>query len=393
MKIIVITVYATIETALQAMKLSAADYVPKPFEPGQVRLAIRRVSELRTLEGRISDLSDELDGWAPEVFYTTSSSAMRKCLEMASQVAGSDSAVLLKGGSGTGKSLLARAIHHWSPRPSRPFTAVSCLSIPRELLESELFVHAKGAFTGAVRENPGRMVATEGGILFLDEVGDLPLELQPKRSGSCRIRSTRGWGSPGPAADIGLISASIADLETALREGGSGLGGLQHRQAGDSLHMPASGQPSGDRAFLLVGEDGALRDIELELKRSFELLDSAPLDMPDRHRGLETVFEYSWSLFDDAGRQVDKPIKDDGQPSAKMPGKRPSTSVSTLSNSFSDGGPTGIRSPPKTRSVQSFACLRGNAVPRRLHEVNLPSACLRGHAVPRGPVVRTDQAW
>ena len=123
------------------------------------------------------------------------------------------------------------------------------------------------------------------------------------------------------------------------RQGGSGLGGLQHRQAGDSLHMPASGQPSGDRAFLLVGEDGALRDIELELKRSFELLDSAPLDMPDRHRGLETVFEYSWSLFDDAGRQVDKPIKDDGQPSAKMPGKRPSTSVSTLSNWFSLGPP------------------------------------------------------
>jgi NtrC-family two-component system response regulator AlgB len=220
MKIIVITAYASIETAVQAMKLGAADYIPKPFEPGQVRLTIRRVSELRSLEGRIRDLSEELARWAPEVSFSTSSVVMRKCLETAAQVAASDAAVLLKGESGTGKSVLARAIHHWSPRAARPFTAVSCPSIPPELLESELFGHAKGAFTGAVQENPGRMAATEGGTLFLDEVGDLPLSLQPKLLRFLQEKEYERVGDPRTRrADIRLISASNADLEVSVREG------------------------------------------------------------------------------------------------------------------------------------------------------------------------------
>jgi NtrC-family two-component system response regulator AlgB len=220
MKIIVITAYASVETAVQAMKLGAADYIPKPFEASQVRLAIRRASELRSLEGRIRDLSEELARWAPEVSFSTSSASMRKCLETAAQVAASDAAVLLRGESGTGKSVLARAIHHWSPRVSRPFTAVSCPSIPPELLESELFGHAKGAFTGAVQENPGRMAATEGGTLFLDEVGDLPLSLQPKLLRFLQEKEYERVGDPRTRrADIRLISASNEDLEVSVREG------------------------------------------------------------------------------------------------------------------------------------------------------------------------------
>jgi NtrC-family two-component system response regulator AlgB len=220
MKVIVITAYASIETAVQAMKLGAADYIPKPFEPGQVRLAIRRASELRSLEGRIRDLSEELARWAPEVSFATSSGLMRKCLETAAQVAASEAAVFLKGESGTGKSVLARAIHHWSPRASRPFTAVSCPSIPPELLESELFGHAKGAFTGAVQENPGRMAATEGGTLFLDEVGDLPISLQPKLLRFLQEKEYERVGDPRTRrADIRLISASNADLEASVRGG------------------------------------------------------------------------------------------------------------------------------------------------------------------------------
>jgi len=220
MKIIVITAYASVETAVQAMKLGAADYIPKPFEPSQIRLAIRKASELRSLEGRIQDLSEELARWAPEVSFITFSATMRKCLETAAQVASSDAAVMLRGESGTGKSVLARAIHHWSARASRQFTAVSCPSIPPELLESELFGHTKGAFTGAVSENPGRIAAADGGTLFLDEVGDLPLTLQPKL---LRFLQEKEYERVGDArtrrADIRLISASNADLEESVRRG------------------------------------------------------------------------------------------------------------------------------------------------------------------------------
>jgi NtrC-family two-component system response regulator AlgB len=220
MKIIVITAYASIDTAVQAMKLGAADYVSKPFEPGQVRLAIKRASEVRSLEGRIRDLSEELSRWVPEVSFGTSSPVMMKCLETASQVAASEAAVLLTGENGTGKSILARAIHHWSPRASRPFTAVSCPSIPQELMESELFGHARGAFTGAVTDNPGRLSATEGGTLFLDEIGELPPAMQPKLLRFLQDREYERVGDPRTRrADIRLISASNADLDSSIREG------------------------------------------------------------------------------------------------------------------------------------------------------------------------------
>lgn len=219
-KIIVITAYASIETAVQAMKLGAADYIPKPFEPGQVRLAIRRASEVRSLEGRIRDLSDELSRWAPEVSFATGSPAMKKCLETASQVASSEAAILLTGESGTGKSVLARAIHHWSPRASRSFTVVSCPSIPAELMESELFGHVRGAFTGAVGDSPGRLAATEGGTLLLDEVGDLPLDLQPKLLRFLQEKEYERVGdSRTRKADIRFISATNAELGDLVREG------------------------------------------------------------------------------------------------------------------------------------------------------------------------------
>lgn len=220
MKIIVITAYASIENAVQAMKLGAADYISKPFEPGQVRLAINRASEVRSLEGRIRDLSEELSRWVPEVSFGTSSPVMTKCLETAFQVAASEAAVLLTGENGTGKSILARAIHHWSPRAARPFTAVSCPSIPQELMESELFGHARGAFTGAVTDNPGRLSATEGGTLFLDEIGELPPPMQPKLLRFLQDREYERVGDPRTRrADIRLISASNADLDSSIREG------------------------------------------------------------------------------------------------------------------------------------------------------------------------------
>jgi NtrC-family two-component system response regulator AlgB len=192
MKIVVITAYASIETAVEAMRRGATDYIPKPFTPAQVVLAVRKVEEVRTLEQKVAALREDLEGAAPEVGFSSESPGMQRAMETARQVASADAAVLLRGESGTGKTVLARAIHGWSRRAGKPFGVVSCPSLPAELLESELFGHVKGAFTGAVRDNPGRIAACEGGTLLLDEIGDLPITCSPSCCDSSRNRSTNG---------------------------------------------------------------------------------------------------------------------------------------------------------------------------------------------------------
>ena len=220
LKIIVITAYASIDTAVEAMRRGATDYIPKPFTPAQIKLAVQRVFEMRTLEQRVAALQEDLGRSHPEIDLSSSSLPMRKAVDLARRVAASEATVLLRGESGTGKTVLARAIHGWSPRAAKPLGIVSCPSFPSELLESELFGHVKGAFTGAVRDNPGRIAACEGGTLLLDEIGDLPVALQPKllrfvqekeyeRVGDCVTRK----------ADVRLIAATNVDLEKAVREG------------------------------------------------------------------------------------------------------------------------------------------------------------------------------
>jgi len=220
LKIIVITVYASIDTAVEAMRRGAIDYIPKPFTPAQIKLAVQKVFEMRTLEQRIATLQEDLGRAHPEIDFSSGNPMMQRILNLARQAASSDATVLLRGESGTGKTVLARAIHSWSHRAVKPISVVSCPSFPSELLESELFGHAKGAFTGAVRDNPGRIAACEGGTLFLDEISDLPLSLQPKllrfvqdkeyeRVGDCATRK----------ADVRIIAATNVKLETAVREG------------------------------------------------------------------------------------------------------------------------------------------------------------------------------
>jgi NtrC-family two-component system response regulator AlgB len=220
MKVVVITAYASIDTAVEAMRRGATDYIPKPFTPAQVLLAVRIVEEVRTLEQKVAVLREDLERATPEVGFSSDSPAMQRAMEIARQVAPTGAAVLLRGESGTGKTVLARAIHGWSRRAGKPFGVVSCPSLPAELLESELFGHVKGAFTGAVRDNPGRIAACEGGTLFLDEIGDLPLSLQPKLLRFLQDQEYERLGDPTTRkADVRVVTATNRDLEGEVAAG------------------------------------------------------------------------------------------------------------------------------------------------------------------------------
>jgi len=178
--VVVVTAYATFDTAVAAVKRGAADYVPKPFTPEQIRLLVTRLSARRTEAAHRSDLEARLGEAAPAVALDTASPRMQAVLEVVLRAAASEAPVLLCGESGTGKGVLARALHAASPRRARPFVTVNCPTLTGELLASELFGHAKGSFTGAVRDQPGRVEAAEGGTAFLDEIAEIPPPLQAK---------------------------------------------------------------------------------------------------------------------------------------------------------------------------------------------------------------------
>jgi NtrC-family two-component system response regulator AlgB len=219
LKVIVITAYASIDTAVEAMRRGATDYIPKPFTPAQIDLAVRKVFEVRSLEQKVASLQEDLGRQHPEIDFSSSNPVMQKAMSLARQAAMSEATLLLLGESGTGKTVLARAIHGWSGRAAKSFGTVSCPSLSPHLLESELFGHVKGAFTGALRDNPGRIAASDGGTLLLDEISDLPLPLQPKLLRFIQDREYERVGdSVTRKADVRLIAANT-DLEDAVKGG------------------------------------------------------------------------------------------------------------------------------------------------------------------------------
>jgi two-component system, NtrC family, response regulator AlgB len=220
LKIIVITAYASIDTAVEAMRRGATDYIPKPFTPAQVKLSVNKVAEIRSLEQKVSALQEDVSRLNPEVDFSTTSQNMQQAINEARHVAPSDATVLLRGESGTGKTVLARMLHVWSRRAQKPFGVVSCPTLTPELLESELFGHVKGAFTGAVRDNTGRIAACDGGTLLLDEIGDMPLTIQPKLLRFIQDREYERVGDYTPRkADVRLIAATNIDIEQAVASG------------------------------------------------------------------------------------------------------------------------------------------------------------------------------
>ena len=218
--VVMVTAFASIETAVEAMRRGAFDYLPKPCTPEQVRQVLARIERTRKLEGRVAELESRLSAESPQVGLTTKSPAMQKALEVAFKAAESDATVLLLGESGTGKSVLARVIHQRSARNNGAFVTVSCPSLTRELLSSELFGHTKGAFTGAVNETWGKVTAAEGGTLFLDEIGDLPTEIQAKLLRLLQEREYERVGETKPRrADVRVIAATNHDIGKAVASG------------------------------------------------------------------------------------------------------------------------------------------------------------------------------
>ncbi len=218
--VILMTAYASIETAVEAMRRGAVDYLIKPTTPDQLRQVILRLEKTRKLENRVAELESQLSAETPEADLSTKSTAMQSCFKTAFKAAESDATLLLIGESGTGKGVLARAIHERSKRRSNAFVTVSCPSLSRELLESELFGHVKGAFTGAVVETWGKVSAAEGGTLFLDEIGDLPAEIQAKLLRLLQEREYERVGETRPRkANVRIIAATNRDLRRAVSEG------------------------------------------------------------------------------------------------------------------------------------------------------------------------------
>lgn len=218
--VVVMTAFAAVDTAVEAMRGGAFDYLPKPFTPNQLRVVLDRWEELRGLRTEVNDLREQVRGALPEADLETREPTVREALEVAFRVAPTEATVLLRGESGTGKGVLARAIHARSRRAQRPFVTVHCPSLSAELLESELFGHARGAFTGAVEATEGKVAAADGGSLFLDEIGDLPLALQPKllrflqektyeRVGETRTRT----------GDVRILTATNRNLEMDVASG------------------------------------------------------------------------------------------------------------------------------------------------------------------------------
>ena len=212
--VVVITAYATIATAVEAMRRGAFDYLPKPYTPDQLRLVIDRIAKMRRLQSHVEDLEEQVRSMVPEADLQTVEPAMRQAIDLALKAADSEAAILLRGESGTGKGVLARTIHARSPRAAGPFVTVHCPSLSVELLESELFGHVRGAFTGAVRDTLGKVAVADGGTLFLDEVGELPGPLQSKLLRFLQEKRYERVGETQTrASDVRILAATNRNLE------------------------------------------------------------------------------------------------------------------------------------------------------------------------------------
>jgi len=214
------TAESTMENAVEAMKLGAYDYLTKPFDLGALDAILLKAEKAAVVSSQIDQLKEELQGhYRLDRTIIGVSRPMQEVYKVIGRVAPANATVLIIGESGTGKELVARAIHFNSPRLVKPFVALNCAAIPRELLESELFGHEKGSFTGATERKAGKFEQANGGTLFLDEIGDMPLELQAKLLRVLQEKEvTRTGGSSTIPVDVRIVAATNQDLANLVRE-------------------------------------------------------------------------------------------------------------------------------------------------------------------------------
>jgi two-component system NtrC family response regulator len=218
--VILITAYGTIESAVLAMKQGAFDYITKPFNRDELRMTLDRALRMRRLEKENAVLRAEVTDRYCFESILGSGGKLKEVLDLAGRVAASDATVLITGESGTGKELLAKGIHYNSKRADASFVAVNCAAIPENLIESELFGHMKGSFTGAVRDHEGKFEQADGGTLFLDEIGDLRIDLQAKILRALQERQVDRVGGTKPVTvDVRVIAATNRDIEKAVKDG------------------------------------------------------------------------------------------------------------------------------------------------------------------------------
>jgi len=217
--VIIITAYATIDSAVQAIKLGAFDYLPKPFMPSQIDHILAKVGKISSLESEVESLRAQVRGIEQEGEFLTQNRQVRAVLKIARQVADSHATVLLSGESGTGKGILSRLIHAWSPRKDGPFVRVDASVLQENLLESDLFGHVKGAFTGAVRDKTGKLETAAGGTIFLDEVADMSPGIQAKLLHFLQHREFSRLGSNETLqVDARVLAATNRNLEALVQE-------------------------------------------------------------------------------------------------------------------------------------------------------------------------------
>jgi DNA-binding NtrC family response regulator len=218
--VVVMTAYGTVASAVDAMKRGAADYLGKPVDLDELEVLVARTLERRALVSENRALREQLESRHRLAGLETANAAMQECINLAARAAASRASILIRGESGTGKELLARAIHFASPRRRAPLVAVNVAALPETLLESELFGHERGAFTGADRERRGRFELADGGTLFLDEIGDLARGTQVKLLRALQEQSfERLGGSRTVKVDVRVIAATHRDLEAMARAG------------------------------------------------------------------------------------------------------------------------------------------------------------------------------